>query len=143
MLRASRLLPAAWPAACQPAVQLLQMFCTQPHSTPKHAPSASKPTSPVLRPLEVTVPASIEALIPPLEQRQAGQDSWRTGLMAVKVGMLSEWDEYGVLTPLTVLWFDDNQVWPSIWHVKWHGVGMPETQRRRRLGLAGLPMPSL
>ena len=24
--------------------------------------------------------------------------------------MVSEWDEYGVLTPFTVLWFDENQV---------------------------------
>lgn len=31
-------------------------------------------------------------------------------MIGVKVGMVSEWDEYGVLTPFTVLWFDENQV---------------------------------
>jgi hypothetical protein len=69
-----------------------------------------KGTSPLLRPLDVTMPTKISDLIPPLEQRVPGLDSLRTGLIAIKVGMVSEWDEHGVLTPLSVLWFDDNQV---------------------------------
>jgi hypothetical protein len=69
-----------------------------------------KGVSPLIRPLDVTMPTKISELIPPLEQRQPTFDSLRTGLIAIKVGMVSEWDEYGVLTPLTVLWFDDNQV---------------------------------
>jgi hypothetical protein len=49
-------------------------------------------------------------MVPPLEQRPPTPDSVRTGLIAIKVGMGSEWDEFGVLTPLTALWFDENQV---------------------------------
>lgn len=75
------------------------------------AAEARRGTSPIIRPLDVSAPASIEELIPALEeQRTAGPDSVRTGLVGVKVGMVSEWDEYGVLTPLSVLWFDDAQV---------------------------------
>ena len=76
---------------------------------------ASRPQSPLLRPLDINITVSRSDLIPSLESRQPGPDSLRTGLIAVKVGMLSEWDEYGVLTPLTVLWFDDNQV--RLYHV--------------------------
>ncbi|KAK3272697.1 54S ribosomal protein L3 [Cymbomonas tetramitiformis] len=37
-------------------------------------------------------------------------ESKRTGLVAVKVGMTSTWDEHGVVMPLTVLWVDDCEV---------------------------------
>lgn len=45
-----------------------------------------------------------------MESRVPQLNSLRTGLVGIKVGMVSEWDEYGVLTPFTVLWFDENQV---------------------------------
>lgn len=56
------------------------------------------------------MPSSVNDLIPPLEQRPPQMNSLRTGMIGIKVGMVSEWDEYGVLTPFTVLWFDENQV---------------------------------
>eukprot|EP00892_Ulva_mutabilis_P010249 jgi/Ulvmu1/7597/UM038_0020.1 len=76
-----------------------------------HAVSdAGKKSSPLLRQLDVDMPASVNDLIPPLEPRVPQMNSLRTGLVGIKVGMVSEWDEYGVLTPFTVLWFDENQV---------------------------------
>lgn len=79
----------------------------------RHAAASSATgdsASPVLRELDVNVPKSVKELIPPLESRKPDAHSLRTGLLAVKVGMVSEWDEYGRLTPYTVLWFDENQV---------------------------------
>jgi hypothetical protein len=76
----------------------------------RRVPSES---SPVIRELDVQLPSSVKELIPPLEVRKPEADSLRTGLIGVKVGMVSEWDEYGKLTPFTVLWFDENQVWVS------------------------------
>lgn len=76
-----------------------------------HAVSdAGKTSSPLLRQLDVDMPSSVNDLIPPLEQRPPQMNSLRTGMIGIKVGMVSEWDEYGVLTPFTVLWFDENQV---------------------------------
>lgn len=76
-----------------------------------HAMSGSGKTgSPLLRQLDVDMPNSVNDLIPPLEPRAPQMNSLRTGLVGIKVGMVSEWDEYGVLTPFTVLWFDENQV---------------------------------
>jgi hypothetical protein len=74
------------------------------------APRVTGAASPLLRPLDVRLPQSVDELVPPLEPRQPGPGSLRTGLIATKVGVVSEWDEHGVLTPLTVLWFDHNQV---------------------------------
>lgn len=76
-----------------------------------HAASdAGKASSPLLRQLDVDIPPSVNNLIPPMESRVPQLNSLRTGLVGIKVGMVSEWDEYGVLTPFTVLWFDENQV---------------------------------
>lgn len=82
----------------------------------RHAVSSTGGTtaSPVLRDLDVNMPKSLKELIPPLETRTPDAHSLRTGLVAVKVGMVSEWDEYGKLTPYTVLWVDENQVWTPI-----------------------------
>lgn len=38
------------------------------------------------------------------------QRTRRSGIIAVKVGMTQEWDEWGVRLPLTVLWVDNCQV---------------------------------
>jgi ribosomal protein L3 len=48
--------------------------------------------------------------LPPLEPRLWGEDSQRSGLLAVKVGMTQEWDAHGVRVPLTVLWVDSCHV---------------------------------
>lgn len=96
-------------AACQEAHLTPAWSCTA-RALQSDASVARRGSSPIIRPLDVSTPGSIEELIPALEQRPAGPDSVRTGLIGVKVGMLSEWDEYGVLTPLSVLWFDDAQV---------------------------------
>jgi hypothetical protein len=66
--------------------------------------------TPVLRELDLDVPKSVKELVPPFESRKPDVHSLRTGMVAVKVGMVSEWDEYGKLTPYTILWFDENQV---------------------------------
>lgn len=34
----------------------------------------------------------------------------RCGVLAVKAGMMQDWDEWGARVPLTVLWIDDCQV---------------------------------
>jgi hypothetical protein len=73
-------------------------------------PAATAVASPLLRPLDVKLPKSVDDLIPPVEARKAAPGSLRTGLIAIKVGVVSEWDEHGALTPFTVLWFDHNQV---------------------------------
>jgi hypothetical protein len=36
--------------------------------------------------------------------------TYRSGVIAVKVGMTQEWDHWGVRMPLTVLWIDECQV---------------------------------
>lgn len=38
------------------------------------------------------------------------KDSQRTGLIATKVGMISDWNEWNVMLPLTILQIEDNQV---------------------------------
>lgn len=92
-------------------------------SAAAEAPSSSRTTghdfqetrsrmSPVLRNLRISGLPDVQAAIPEPVMRDPTPDSLRTALIAVKVGMVSEWDEHGVLTPMTVLWFDDNQVRP-------------------------------
>lgn len=36
--------------------------------------------------------------------------TYRSGVIAVKVGMTQEWDHWGLRMPLTVLWIDECQV---------------------------------
>lgn len=40
----------------------------------------------------------------------AGPDTKRTGVVAVKMGMTQEWDNWGRRLPLTVLWLDGCKV---------------------------------
>jgi len=81
-----------------------------PASTSQSSREPFTRMSPVLRNMRMHVPGSLADLVPPLEPRAPTPDSLRTGMIAVKVGMVSEWDEHGVLTPYTVLWFDENEV---------------------------------
>ena len=113
------------PLACSPDVQhrwLSSRSDDQDEPTPStsdrndlsqtsnYSNEPSAQFSPILRNMRSNLPDSLSDLIPPLEPRPARPDSIRTGMLAVKAGMVSEWDEHGVLTPYTVLWFDDNQV---------------------------------
>jgi len=45
--------------------------------------------------------------VPPLEARPLTFQSRRAGAIAVKAGMMQDWDEFGVRIPLTVLWIDE------------------------------------
>lgn len=54
---------------------------------------------------------------PPLEPRPLTFESRRSGVIAIKAGMMQDWDEYGVRVPLTVLWIDECMVRPSKRHV--------------------------
>lgn len=47
---------------------------------------------------------------PPLERREMQPSSKRTGVIAIKAGMTQDWDCYGAMVPLTVLWLDSCQV---------------------------------
>lgn len=44
---------------------------------------------------------------PPLEPRTMRFESRRAGVIAIKAGMMQDWDEYGARVPLTVLWIDE------------------------------------
>lgn len=46
----------------------------------------------------------------PLEPRPLGFESRRSGVIAIKAGMMQDWDEFGVRVPLTVLWVDECMV---------------------------------
>jgi len=46
----------------------------------------------------------------PLEPRPWSPDSRRCGVVAVKCGMMSLWDKWGVRRPITVLWIDECHV---------------------------------
>lgn len=60
------------------------------------------------------MPAAADAAISsPTEAKKASQTPEyprRTGVIAIKVGMTQEWDQWGIRLPLTVLWIDDCQV---------------------------------
>ncbi|GMH42446.1 hypothetical protein BSKO_10365 [Bryopsis sp. KO-2023] len=47
-----------------------------------------------------------ERFVPPFEAREFTPASRRTGAIAIKVGMTQDWDSYGAMLPLTVLWLD-------------------------------------
>ena len=47
---------------------------------------------------------------PPVEPRPLTFDSRRSGVIAIKAGMMQDWDEYGARVPLTVLWVDECMV---------------------------------
>jgi hypothetical protein len=44
---------------------------------------------------------------PPLVERPMQFESRRAGVIAVKAGMMQDWDEFGARVPLTVLWIDE------------------------------------
>lgn len=60
-----------------------------------------------------------EREVPPLENREFTADSLRTGVLAVKVGMTQDWDSYGAVLPLTMLWIDDCTVSARITEKCW------------------------
>lgn len=46
----------------------------------------------------------------PIEARPMRFESRRAGVIAIKAGMMQDWDEYGARVPLTVLWIDECMV---------------------------------
>lgn len=60
--------------------------------------------------LKAQKPERVPVELPALEPRAWGEESKRTGVLAVKVGMTQEWDANGVRVPLTVLWVDSCHV---------------------------------
>jgi hypothetical protein len=84
---------------------------------------ATHPTMP--EPLASLIQASaINAAVrpppPPLEARPLRFESRRAGVIAIKAGMMQDWDEYGARVPLTVLWVDECMV--SVWHTAGRAV---------------------
>lgn len=59
---------------------------------------------------DVEPPSTSAAAALSLESRELTPSTVRSGVIAVKVGMTQEWDQWGVRVPLTVLWIDDCQV---------------------------------
>jgi hypothetical protein len=71
------------------------------------------PTMPQELATVITEHAAIKAERPPaptLEPRPLAFESRRSGVIAIKAGMMQDWDEYGVRVPLTVLWIDECMV---------------------------------
>lgn len=71
------------------------------------------PTMPPALATVITEHAAIRAerpSPPPLEPRPLTFESRRSGAIAIKAGMMQDWDEYGVRVPLTVLWVDECMV---------------------------------
>jgi hypothetical protein len=61
----------------------------------------------------ITEHAAIKTARPPpptLEPRPLQFESRRSGVIAIKAGMMQDWDEYGARVPLTVLWIDECMV---------------------------------
>lgn len=61
----------------------------------------------------VTEHAAMKTARPPpptLEPRPLHFESRRSGVIAIKAGMMQDWDEYGARVPLTVLWIDECMV---------------------------------
>jgi large subunit ribosomal protein L3 len=54
-----------------------------------------------------SINTAIRPDVPPLEERPMQFESRRAGAIAVKAGMMQDWDEYGARVPLTVLWLDE------------------------------------
>eukprot|EP00775_Hariotina_reticulata_P010645 gene10645-10803_t len=59
---------------------------------------------------ESAVNTAVRPEVPPLQPRPLSFQSRRAGAIAIKVGMMQDWDEFGVRVPLTVLWIDECMV---------------------------------
>eukprot|EP00879_Flechtneria_rotunda_P008986 GHRR01009409.1.p1 GENE.GHRR01009409.1~~GHRR01009409.1.p1 ORF type:complete len:402 (+),score=114.78 GHRR01009409.1:152-1357(+) len=59
---------------------------------------------------QASVNTAVRPPPPPLEKRPMRFESRRAGVIAIKAGMMQDWDEYGVRIPLTVLWIDECMV---------------------------------
>lgn len=92
------------------AVRALQSICSVATSAPVDVACTS--VRPVSSWITFASRSYSEAAALPAEDesRTMGPETRRTGVVAVKVGMTQEWDNWGRRLPLTVLWVDGCKV---------------------------------
>lgn len=87
--------------------QPLRQFSSRPHRPLTNASMPAELTSLIE---QSSINKAVRPDPPLLETRPMRFESRRAGVIAIKAGMMQDWDEYGARVPLTVLWIDDCMV---------------------------------